>query len=353
MMYDIAALQYMYGANFSKAGQNVTYTWSPATGAGFVNGASMGTPYNGAIFSTIWTAGAIATYDLSNFSQNQVDDMNPGGWMRFSAGQLADLNYYAPSKPNGEIYAQGNIYNALLYNGDPRSLITNLITGSGNDTITGNAADNRIDGNGGNDTIDGGGGTDTAVFAGVFAAYTLTTLSANSVRVIGPDGTDTLTNFEWLAFDDQTIGWPPTGAPWCPTRRSPTRRSRPVRRFIGRQRGCRDAPGRVAANVSGRFQPRRHERPALVQFGDAQCGSLETRQRQVGGQRRHRHAPGRLSAAGRRRLQRRRHQRRVLVQRDERPRRHLENRQRPVGRQRQRRLASDWISTCRERRLQR
>ena len=78
----------------------------------------MGTPYNGAIFSTIWTAGAIATYDLSNFSQNQVDDMNPGGWMRFSTSQLADLNYYAPLKPNGEIFAQGNIYNALLYNGD-------------------------------------------------------------------------------------------------------------------------------------------------------------------------------------------------------------------------------------------
>jgi RTX calcium-binding nonapeptide repeat (4 copies)/FG-GAP-like repeat len=216
MMYDIAALQYMYGANFNKAGQNVTYSWSPTNGAGFVNGVSMGTPYNGAIFSTIWTAGAIATYDLSNFSQNQVDDMNPGGWMRFSAGQLADLNYYAPLKPSGEIYALGNVYNALLYNGDQRSLITNLITGSGNDTITGNAANNRIDGNGGNDTIDGGGGTDTAVFAGMFAAYTLTTLAANSLRVIGPDGTDTLTNFEWLAFDDQTIMWPPTGAPVAP-----------------------------------------------------------------------------------------------------------------------------------------
>ena len=161
MMYDIAALQYMYGANFSKAGQNVTYTWSPTTGAGFVNGVSMGTPYNGAIFSTIWTAGAISTYDLSNFSQNQVDDMNPGGWMRFSTGQLADLNYHAPSKPNGAIFAQGNVYNALLYNGDQRSLITNLITGSGNDTITGNAADNRIVGNGGHDTIDGGAGSDT------------------------------------------------------------------------------------------------------------------------------------------------------------------------------------------------
>ena len=213
MMYDIAALQYMYGANFNKAGQNVTYTWSSTTGAGFVNGASMGTPYNGAIFSTIWTAGAISTYDLSNFSQNQVDDMNPGGWMRFSTSQLADLNFYAPSKPNGEIFALGNVYNALLYNGDQRSLITNLITGSGNDAISGNAADNRIDGNGGNDTIDGGGGSDTAVFAGVFAAYTLTTLSANSVRVIGPDGTDTLMNIEWLAFDDQTTAWSPQGTP--------------------------------------------------------------------------------------------------------------------------------------------
>ena len=269
MMYDIAALQYMYGANFSKAGQNVTYTWSPATGAGFVNGASMGTPYNGAIFSTIWTAGAIATYDLSNFSQNQVDDMNPGGWMRFSAGQLADLNYYAPSKPNGEIYAQGNIYNALLYNGDPRSLITNLITGSGNDTITGNAADNRIDGNGGNDAIDGGGGTDTAVFAGVFAAYTLTTLSANSVRVIGPDGSDTLTNFEWLAFDDQTIGWPPTGAPVVPTRRfPPTRRSRPVRRFIG-----------LPAWMSGRTRPGgcQRQRPISITTARTTCSGTMRR----------------------------------------------------------------------------
>src|ERR1700752_1864649 len=186
MMYDIAALQYMYGANFNKAGHNVTYTWSPTTGAGFVNGASMGTPYNGAIFSTIWTAGAIAPYDLSNFSQIQVDDINPGGWMRCSTGQLAHLNSYAPSKPNGDIFALGNVYNTLLYNGDQRSLITNLITGSGNDTITGNAADNRIDGNGGNDTIDGGGGNDTAVFAGVFAAYPLTTLSANSPGTVGP-----------------------------------------------------------------------------------------------------------------------------------------------------------------------
>src|SRR6185369_860870 len=195
---------------FNKSGQTVTYSWS-ANGTEFVNGVSQGTPYNGAIFETIWTAGANSTYDLSNFSQNQVDDMNPGGWMLFSNGQLADLNFYAPSKPAGEIYAHGNIYNALLYNGDTRSLITNIVTGSGNDTIVGNAADTPID---------GGAGVDTAVLHGVFAAYTLTTLSANSVRVVGPDGTDTLTNVEKLAFDDQTITWsassPPVSTPVTP-----------------------------------------------------------------------------------------------------------------------------------------
>jgi serralysin len=217
MMYDIAALQYMYGANFNQVGHNNTYTWSSSTGTEFVNGASLGTPYNGHIFETIWTAGATSTYDLSNFSQNQVDDMNPGAWMLFSTSQLADLNFYAPSKPSGEIFAHGDIYNALEYNGDARSLITNIVTGSGADTITGNAADNTIKGGGGNDTIDGGAGTDTAVFSGPHTAYTLTALGTNGIQVVGPDGSDTLTNIERLAFDDQTITWPPTGTPVIPT----------------------------------------------------------------------------------------------------------------------------------------
>jgi hypothetical protein len=104
--------------------------------------------------------GATSTYDLSNFSQNQVDDMNPGGWMMFSTAQLAHLNAFAPSKPTGDIYARGDIYNALQYNGDVRSLIDNIITGSGNDTITGNATENSIKAGAGNDSLDGGFGAD-------------------------------------------------------------------------------------------------------------------------------------------------------------------------------------------------
>jgi hypothetical protein len=182
MMYDIAALQYMYGANFSKEGQTVVYKWSETTGEAFIDNVSRGVPDTNTIFETIWTAGATATFDLSNFTQDQVDDMRPGGWMLFSSGQAAHLNETSESKPDGEIYARGNIFNALLFYGtapgletnhdgggggdasngagDQRSLISNLIAGSGNDTVIGNDAANSIFGGNGNDTLTGGGGND-------------------------------------------------------------------------------------------------------------------------------------------------------------------------------------------------
>jgi serralysin len=207
MMYDIAAFQDMYGANYSLAGTNQTYSWSPTTGTEFINGVSQGLPYDGHIFETIWTEGSNSTYDLSNFSQGQVDDMNPGGWMRFSNAQLADLDFTSSDPAR---IARGDIYNALEFNGDTRSLIDNIITGAGNDTIIGNAADNVIRAGAGNDTIDGGAGIDSAIFSGQRSAYTLMALSGTGVRVAGPDGFDTLTNVEKLVFDDQTVNWSQT-----------------------------------------------------------------------------------------------------------------------------------------------
>ena len=61
----------------------------------------------------MWTQGAAATYDLSNFAQDQVDDLRPGHWLTFSNDQLADLNN---ADLSDAVYkAQGNVYNALLY----------------------------------------------------------------------------------------------------------------------------------------------------------------------------------------------------------------------------------------------
>jgi serralysin len=172
MMFDIAALQAYYGANFSKVGTTAVYRWDPATGQQFINGSpapSTGTTATNKIFSTVWTQGAHATYDLSAFSNNQIDDLRPGHWLTFSHAQLADLNSNAaPGTP--QYQAQGNIYNALLHDGDTRSLVSNLISGSGNDTIVGNDIDNVLMANAGkdiiyglagNDTISGGAGADT------------------------------------------------------------------------------------------------------------------------------------------------------------------------------------------------
>jgi serralysin len=199
MMYDIAALQAMYGTNWSRLGSTATYQWDETTGLQSltVNGTLVPSAVTTAIktgdkiFETVWTQGALTTYDLSNFTQNQVDDMRPGQWMMFSTDQLAELNgqvgmpQYAlspsfnsllglfSSRPQvtdtrpvfAQSYAQGNVYNALLSQNDTRSEISNLTAGAGNDTITGNDLANVLRGGKGNDVLTGGPGNDTFAFA--------------------------------------------------------------------------------------------------------------------------------------------------------------------------------------------
>ena len=132
------------------------------TGQETINGVvapNTGVTATNKIFSTVWTQGARATYDLSNFVDNQVADLRPGHWSTFSQAQLADLNSNADAG-TPQFKAQGNVYNALLYNGNTHSLVNNIVTGSGNDRVTGNAANNKITAGAGDDVIDGDGGHD-------------------------------------------------------------------------------------------------------------------------------------------------------------------------------------------------
>lgn len=85
-------------------------------------------------------------------SSNLSINLEPGKWTTTSSTQLANLG-------NGHI-AAGNIANALLYNNNTASLIESAIGGSGNDTITGNAAVNTLQGGGGADTLNGMQGAD-------------------------------------------------------------------------------------------------------------------------------------------------------------------------------------------------
>ena len=156
MMYDIQALQYIYGADYTANSGNTVYSWSPTSGNTLINGSIALQPGGNKIFATIWDGDGIDTYDLSAYTNGVNVDLNPGSHSVFSFGQLADLDQFTAGRE-----ARGNIFNALLFNGDTRSLIENAIGGTGNDTLTGNQGDNSLSGGAGNDSLIGNSGNDT------------------------------------------------------------------------------------------------------------------------------------------------------------------------------------------------
>ncbi|MCG7392167.1 M10 family metallopeptidase C-terminal domain-containing protein [Microvirga sp. ACRRW] len=156
MMYDIAALQHLYGANYKTNSGNTVYAWTPA-GRLAINGATTDSAGANRIFQTLWDGGGTDTYDFRQYTTGLKINLNPGAWTITSRTQLAKLDW------SGAKLAAGNIANALLYNNDMRSLIENALGGSGNDTITGNQGANSLKGNGGNDKLNGGGGKDVLV----------------------------------------------------------------------------------------------------------------------------------------------------------------------------------------------
>ncbi len=153
MMYDIAALQHMYGADFTTNAGNTYYSFDPTTGEMYIDGVRQGAPGGNRIFLTIWDGNGIDTYNFSNYTTNQTIDLTPGGWSVLSYAQLAQLSVA------NNIYARGNVFNALQYQGDSRSLIENAIGGSGSDIIIGNQANNSLYGSAGNDYLVGATGT--------------------------------------------------------------------------------------------------------------------------------------------------------------------------------------------------
>ena len=149
MQDDIAALQYLYGADFKLHKGNTTYTWD-ANGQMLINGVGQGTPDSGHTLLTIWDGGGTDIYDFSNKAANLIVNLNAGAWTTF--GALADLG-------DGH-FARGNVANALLYKGMTASLIENATGGSGHDKITGNVLANILTGNAGNDRLNGSYGND-------------------------------------------------------------------------------------------------------------------------------------------------------------------------------------------------
>lgn len=186
MLYDIQAMQYLYGANTNyNTGDNV-YTFDPAV------------PF----IKTIWDAGGKDTLSVSNFTLGCTLDLRPGAYSKIS--YLDDIS--APvtwTTPPPTPTFDGTDDLAIAYG----CVIENAIGGSGNDTLIGNDANNSLTGGAGNDILNGGAGIDTAVYGSNRASCTLTktskgfTLTDNSKLA----GTDTLENMERLKFSDVSV----------------------------------------------------------------------------------------------------------------------------------------------------
>ena len=159
MMADIRALQHMYGADFTANSGNTVYSWKPGSGDTFVNGAVGVDAEKNRIFATIWDGAGEDSYDLSAYSADLKIDLRPGQFSVFKQSQLADLDQFSNNKDR---IANGNIYNALLFEGNTSSLIENAIGGAGDDMLRGNIANNKLTGNGGTDifVFRTGGGDD-------------------------------------------------------------------------------------------------------------------------------------------------------------------------------------------------
>lgn len=177
MLYDVLAIQYMYGANMQTRTGNDTYTFSNSQGE----------------LKTIWDAGGIDTIDLSNQTLPMTLDLNDGTFSSIGVKQT--------SFNGGLQTATNNI--AIAFN----TLIENAVGGAGNDTLIGNEADNTFTGMGGDDIIRGGNGIDTAQYNGQRTNYTIQQTINNQFLVASTnEGIDLAESIEIFQFEDQSVG---------------------------------------------------------------------------------------------------------------------------------------------------
>jgi serralysin len=175
MAYDIAALQYLYGASGANAG-DTSYNLAAAE-------------YQG-VFRTVWDASGRDTLDASGVGNAVKLDMRAGAHSEI--GQAVTAQAF---KADGSTTTTR--YNATF----------TLADGAGIENATGSAYNDQIRGNDGANRIDGGAGLDMVVYTPGQARFDVAR-QGNTITVrdtTGATGTDTLVNVERVQFADGGI----------------------------------------------------------------------------------------------------------------------------------------------------
>jgi Peptidase M10 serralysin C terminal len=187
MLNDIYAIQQIYGADPGTRIGNTVYGFHSTVGV--ASGGIYDFTSNLNPIMCIYDSSGIDTLDLSGWSTSSTISLVPG---TFSSGNSMTNNI------------------SIAYS----CVIENAVGGAGADNIYGNDAANALSGGAGgdllkggaaNDTIDGGLGVDAAIYAGNHKQYTFNG-NANQFSIVdkifGRDGSDTLSNVDYLEFAD-------------------------------------------------------------------------------------------------------------------------------------------------------
>jgi hypothetical protein len=184
MAFDIAALQYLYGASKLAPGDDVY---------------DLASSYYQSGFHTVWDASGRDTLDASGIGHGVQLDLRAGGHSDIGAAVTAQAY-----KADGSAVA--TTYHAT-FGIASGAQIENAVGTAFADSLNGNELANRIVGGGGNDMIDGGDGVDTAAYAGARAQFRIAH-NGNATTVQdtrGGEGSDTLANVERVKFADGAI----------------------------------------------------------------------------------------------------------------------------------------------------
>ena len=171
MLYDIQAIQYLYGANMAYHSGTDVYAFTARNAP-----------------TCIWDGGGDNTFDFSACNGGVTVDLHAGAF-------------------SSTARSYNNI--SIAYG----VTIVHAIGGTGNDTLTANDAGDTLDGGAGNDIFIGGAGSDhfnggigndIVHFAGATAAHLFTVAPDGSWTVTG-EGSDVLVGIEEIDFSDAVI----------------------------------------------------------------------------------------------------------------------------------------------------